>query len=207
MSETELSTDGRRARRERGRIAVTDATIDLVFDGETPSVATIARRARVSEATLFRYFDTLDELRRATIDRYIERFTTLFLLPEPPRGTLEERVDHVVAARDRLYTATEPMARLTRSRASFIPELGDELRRMRTLFADQVRRHFAGELDALTPARRDDLVAVVCALTSFESWLELRDVHDRSPLQARRALRESLVRLLTVPPVDRSEQP
>jgi AcrR family transcriptional regulator len=196
MTTGAMVTDGRRARRERGRLAVTDAMIDLVLDGETPSVELLTRRAGVSEATLFRYFETLDELRRATTARYIARFADLFEIPSSGVGTLDQRIDALVAARARLYTTTEPMARLTRRRAAVVPEIDDELRRLRSVMAGQVRRHFAAELAELIPARRDDLVAVICVVTSFESWQQLRDDHGRGPTQLRRAMTESLRRLL-----------
>jgi AcrR family transcriptional regulator len=196
MTSGATATDGRKARRERGRLAVTDAMIDLVLDGETPSVELLTRRAGVSEATLFRYFDTLDELRQATTARYIARFADLFEIPLNGVGTLDERIDALVAARARLYTSTEPMARLTRRRAAVVPQIDDELHRLRSAMAGQVRRHFGAELAELTPARRDDLVAVICVVTSFESWQQLRDDHGRKPTQLRRAMTESLRRLL-----------
>ncbi len=53
------TVDGRRARRERGRIAVSDAVIDLAFEGNAnPTAEQVAKRAGVSVASLFRYFET-----------------------------------------------------------------------------------------------------------------------------------------------------
>ena len=73
MTQTALSNetiDGRRARRERGRLAVSDAVIDLVGEGNTdPTSEQVAERAGVSVASLFRYFETLEELRQETLRR------------------------------------------------------------------------------------------------------------------------------------------
>ncbi|MFT3852265.1 MAG: TetR/AcrR family transcriptional regulator [Ilumatobacteraceae bacterium] len=199
MTTAVATTDGRRARRERGRLAVTDAMIDLVLDGQTPDVELLTDRAGVSEATLYRYFDNLDELRHATMGRFLVRYGSLFKMPACGEGPLDERIDRFVAARLRLLDRTEPMARFTRMRMAVVPELAAELRQLRTMLASQVRRHFAAELDPLTPARRDDVVAVICTLTSFESWLQLRDDHGRGPTQIRRALISTLRCLLVAP--------
>ena len=200
MNPGAIATDGRTARRERGRLAATDAMIDLVLSGEEPSPELLARRAGISVATLFRYFDTLDEMRRATTTRYLERFAHLFELPRCGEGTLDERIERLVTARLHLLTTTEPMARLTRARAIVVPELAAELHRLRDQLAGQVRRHFAAELAELSPARRDDLVATIAVLLSFESWAQLRDDHDRGPTQMRRTWTSALHRLLTAEP-------
>jgi AcrR family transcriptional regulator len=46
----------------------------------------------VSLASLLRYFENLDQLRRATIARYLDRFADLFEVPDEARGTLDERL-------------------------------------------------------------------------------------------------------------------
>lgn len=194
------ATDGRRARRDRGRLAVTEAMIDLVLEGYLPpSAEQVARRAGVSVASLFRYFETLDELRRETIRRFLERFAHLLDIPEPGLGPLPERIERFVAARLTLYATTEPIGRLARSRASSVPDFDRSLSEARAATAMQVRQHFATELDRRSPARRDDLVAVICTTTSFESWLQFRDDHARSASQTRRAWTNALRCLLDPP--------
>ncbi len=196
----QLPVDGRRARRDRGREAVTEATIDLVLEGHVPPTAEeVAARAGVSVASLFRYFETLDELRRATIQRYQERIAHLTELAAIGEGSRDARVDSYVASRLRLYEATEPMAWFARSRAVTVPAIDDSLHRARATAAEQIRRHFGAELALLTPARRDDLVALIATTTSFESWLQLRDDYARNTNQTRRAWTSALERLLTAP--------
>ncbi len=193
----ESAVDGRRARRDRGRLAVTEAAIDLVFEGHVPPTADlIAERAGVSVASIFRYFDTLDELRNETTRLYFERFAHLFDIPHIGQGAVSERIENFVSSRVSLYETTEPMARLLRGRATQIPEMDAMLRRVRATRSDQVRLHFADVLDLLTPAAAEDAVAVVSTLTSFESWDQIRHDHARSPLQIRRAWANALTRLL-----------
>lgn len=181
-------TDGRRARRERGRVAVSEAMIDLVFEGNIPPTAEqIAERAGVSIASLFRYFETLDELRRETTEIYFDRHGHLFEIDNVGEGTLEHRINSFVRSRTTLYETTEPMGRLMRVRANEVAEVGEMLHRARVTRADQIRHHFDAELRQLSPARRDDVVAIVVTLTSFESWDQMCNAHGRSHQQVRRA--------------------
>jgi AcrR family transcriptional regulator len=189
--------DGRRARRERGRLAVSDAMVDLVFEGRLPPTAEqVAERAGVSIASLFRYFETLDEMRLETTKRYFDRYSDVFDVPAIGEGTLDQRIGRFVEARLRLHETTEPMARFARLRAAENESLATTLRLVRAARADQIRRHFEPELRALSPAARDDVVATISALTSFEAWDQFRNDHDRSQRQTGRAWQRALGRLL-----------
>jgi AcrR family transcriptional regulator len=189
--------DGRRARRERGRLAVIDAIVDLVFEGELPpSAERIAERAGVSVASIFRYFETLDEMRRVTAQRYFDRYAELFAIPDIGEGTLAERIDRFVAARVRLHETTEPMARFARLRSAEHDTLADTLRLVRATRADQVRLQFDPELSSMPRAARDDVVATVSTLTSFEAWEHFRHDHARSGPRIHRAWSQALHRML-----------
>ena len=93
-----VKLDGRRLRREHGRIAVVDAMIDLVLAGRTPpTTEEIAAHAGVSTASVFRYFDSLDDLRREGIQRYLERYDHLLDVPEIGEHDLDRRIAALVA--------------------------------------------------------------------------------------------------------------
>lgn len=190
--------DGRRLRREQGRAAVVDAMIDLVLAGRTPpSADEIAARAGVSTASVFRYFDSLDDLRRHGIQRYLERYDHLLGIPDIGERGFSTRVANLVESRQRFYETIEPMARLARAQALTVPELDEALGRVRATLSDQLSEHFAAELMGLRPSRRRELVAVVAALTSYESWEQLRRQGlDRAAVG--RALRTGVERLLAV---------
>lgn len=191
------STDGRRARRERGRVAVSEAMIDLVFEGNLPPSANqVAERAGVSIASLFRYFETLDDLRTEATEIYFERHGHLFDIDDIGEGSLHRRIDNFVRSRATLYETTEPMARLLRIRANEMDGANDLLQRVRATRADQVRHHFDHELRAMTNAVRDDLVAIIVTMTSFESWDQMRSGHGRTNRQIRRAWSAALDQLL-----------
>lgn len=189
--------DGRRLRREQGRAAVVDAVIDLVLAGATPpSADDIAARAGVSTASVFRYFDSLDDLRRHAIGRYLQRYDHLLDIPDIGEHGLVRRIANLVEARQQFYETIEPMARLARSLALTVPELDDALGRVRATLADQLSEHFATELGGMRPGRRREMVAVVAALTSYEAWEQLRRQGlDRDAVG--RALRTGVERLLS----------
>lgn len=198
-SRNETPTDGRRARRERGRVAVTEAMIDLVLEGHVPPTADqIAARAGVSVASLFRYFETLDELRRVTTHQYFERFAHAFEIEQIGDGSLDERVDRFAASRISLYETVEPMARLARWKAREVNEVDETLRLVRATFVDQIRLHFAPELLAFSSAGVEDTVMVIATLTSFESWEQARHDHDRTAKQVRRAWAAAVRKVMTL---------
>jgi AcrR family transcriptional regulator len=190
------AVDGRRRRRETGRLAVVDAVIDLILDGEGPPTAErIAERADVSVASVFRYFSSLDELRQIGVQRYFERIDHLLAIDDVSEGPLPRRIDRFVSARLEFYRVTEPMARLARHQAYDVEQMHDSLRRIRATLADQVAQHFAPELDGLRPAMRSDRIAVIAALTSFEAWDLMREQGlDRASV--RRAWRHHLAAVL-----------
>ncbi len=191
------AVDGRRARRERGRSAVSEAMIDLVFEGNIPPTAEqITERAGVSIASLFRYFETLDELRRETTDLYFDRYAHLFDIAAIGEGTLDERIGNFVGSRATLYELTEPMCRLVRVRANEVVEVHDLLHLTRATRADQIRQHFDHEFGKLPPAVGDDVTSIIATLTSFESWDQMCHDHHRSHQQARRAWTTTISRVL-----------
>ena len=195
---SETPVDGRTRRRERGRAAVTDAMIDLVLDGHLPpSAEQLAARAGVSVASVFRYFDGLDDLRRAAIDVYFERYDHLFEIPDIGEGSSSARIDRVVDARLRLYTTAGPFGRLVRIRAHDDDTANANLARLRDTYADQLRHHFDAELTSLDADARADLVGTIATLTSFESWEHLRHHDGHTDTQIRRAWVRALGSLIS----------
>ena len=193
----DTETDGRRRRRELGRLAVVDAVIDLVLDGgRAPTADQIADRAEVSVASVYRYFESLDELRRLGVQRYFERIDHLIAIPDVGEGSLPGRIDSFVASRLEFYRVTEPMARMSRYQALDVEQMRTTLARVRATLADQVAQHFAPELAPLGRAARQDRVAVIAALTSFEAW-DLMHEQGLDQAAIRRAWRASLTALLS----------
>src|SRR5436305_3072835 len=110
------SLDGRRLRRENNREAVVDALVALFADGiYSPGSAQIAERAGLSPRSLFRYFDDIDDLTQAAIDRQLAAAQPLL---DPGIGRdapLAQRIPAFVEARVSLHEATTPGARAARA--------------------------------------------------------------------------------------------
>lgn len=196
LAEPTSITDGRRARRDRNRTAVIDAMFELVTDGVIPSTEALAERAGVSVSSVFRYFDSIDDLIRQTIDVHLARHGSKFAIPGIGVGARAERIDRLVTARVELYTAVAPVARLARSRAFDQPTIATELAGIRLRSRRQTRDHFALELGPRTTTQANDLVDVIDTVTSFEAWDLLTQSHHRTPRQIGRAWNGALTTLL-----------
>lgn len=197
VSEPSPTTDGRRLRREHGRLAVIDAVIDLMLDlAEPPTAEQIAGRAGVSIASVHRYFTSLDQLRQLGVQRYLERIDHLLQIDSIGDGPLPHRIARLVSSRLAFYEATAGIARYVRRQAADVDDLRTTLHRLRGTLAGQVEQQFTSELTALTPAVRSDRVAVLATLTSFESWDQLTEQGlDRTDIE--RAWCTNLTLLLT----------
>lgn len=191
------SVDGRRARRDRNRAAVIDELFRLLDTGVgSPSAEAIANGAGVSVSSIFRYFESLDDLQEQTIASHFERFGPLFDIPAIGEGTLDERIDRLIDARLCLYASIAPVARLARARALDQPRLAETLDATRRSLSAQVHAHFETELARRTDGARDDVVDAIDALTSFEAWDLLRSGKGRSDRRIRRSWRRSLACLV-----------
>ncbi|MDZ7732694.1 MAG: TetR/AcrR family transcriptional regulator [Acidimicrobiia bacterium] len=174
-----------------------DAFIDLVLEHHgVPRPEVVAERAGVSIATFYRYFATLDELRREAATRILDRFPGLYGVPDIGTGTRADRIARFAAARVGLHEALHPLELVLRSDAVHETGAAELVDFARRALADQVRLHFDAELGELTPARREDTVAAIAVLTSVESWEQFRRSHDRKPARIRRAWTEAIDRLL-----------
>lgn len=163
-----------------------DAVVDLLEAGDaTPTAQELAAHAGVSQASVFRYFATIDDLQREAIGRFFDRNAALFQIPDAGAAGY-------AANRVALCEALEPMARMVRARGAGDPVLHDVRRRL----ADQAAEHFAPELRRMTRAGRADAVAMIATITSFESWDQLRHDFDRTPMQIRRAWTAAIVATL-----------
>jgi TetR/AcrR family transcriptional regulator, regulator of autoinduction and epiphytic fitness len=189
------SIDGRRARRERGRIAVIDAMFELLQEGKVPpAVELIADRSGVSVASIFRYFQGIDDLQFQTFQRFRERFEPL--VHATVDGDLDARTNAFVQSRLDLYEQAGAIMAVGRLRALEHEPLVEASAQMRGVLADQVRSTFAYETAGSSPSRSADLVAVIDALTSLESWDVMRKTHARSRAQIARAWAQGISALV-----------
>ncbi len=193
MSGTAAEVDGRRLRRQQNREAVLEALASMFSEGDyTPSSADIAERAGLSPRSLFRYFDDVDDLNRAAIER---QQATALPLVDPGVGPLEPTADKIRAvaeARVRLFEAIAPSARAARVAAHRHPLVRAQISRSRSYLRRQLRRLFAPELEAVD----GDVLPALDALCSFETYDLLRVDQGLSRIGTVAALRGALTALL-----------
>ena len=169
MSTTEV--DGRRLRRDRNRDAVIDALLALFESGSyQPTTDEIAERAGLSPRSLFRYFDDVDDLNRAAVDRQLTEARPLLELDVSADAPTAEKIDRLVTQRLRLWEAIEPAARAARLNAHRRPVVATQLVEGRAFLRRQLRELFAPELRGERAAH----LGAIEVLTSFESYELLR---------------------------------
>lgn len=191
--------DGRAERRERGRLAVLDAVVDLIEETSAlPGTAAIAERAGVSSASLFRYFDSIDDMQHEATIHHFNRNREFYEIPAIGEGSLTERIERLSDARIRLHSRTAPVARFGRTRVLEIPYMADGIRMVRKLNVRQNRQHFAPELAAMPTERAEETVLGIATLTSFESWDQLTRDLGRDNDFVRSCWVDTLTRLFSI---------
>jgi AcrR family transcriptional regulator len=185
---TDAVTDGRAARRDRNRLAVLDAVIELFAEGNLdPGPEQVAARCGLSPRSVYRYFEDRDGLQRAAIDRHLELVWPLFVIHGIGEGELDERINTFVSARLRLYQAIASAARAARLRASTNEIIRNQVEITRRALREQVEKQFAPELRPLGRRRRRSIGGAVDALCQFEALDHYR-VHRSLSLGDTRAL-------------------
>jgi AcrR family transcriptional regulator len=188
----EPAVDGRHRRRTQNREAVLDALVELFGEGVYhPSSAQIAERAGLSPRSLFRYFDDIDDLNRAAIDRQLARARPLVEVGVGADAPTATKISRLVDARLRLFEAIAPAAHAARVSAWRHPVVADQLRASRSYLRHQLGRLFAPEL-----AGDQAVLAALDVLCSFESYELLRVAQGLPPARVAAALERALSTLL-----------
>ena len=187
------TADGRHLRREQNREAVLQALVELYEEGRyEPSTAEIAERAGLSPRSLFRYFDDVDDLNHAAIDRQLATARPLLDLGVRPDDPLAERVAAVVEQRVRLHETTGPAARAARVCAHRLPVVAAQVHDARSYLRHQLERVFAAELRRAGPGA----LPAIDALCAFEAHELLRHDQGLSRPKTIAALTDALTTLL-----------
>ena len=157
----------------------------------SPGSAQIAERAGLSPRSLFRYFDDIDDLTQAAIDRQLDAAKPLLDPGVRSSAPLPERIALFVAARVKLHEATTPGARAARATAHRNPVVALQVRESRSFLRKQIRAVFPELV-----ADRATLLPVVDALLSFETYDLMRAEQRLSMTAATTALTDALSALL-----------
>ncbi len=183
-----VTTDGRRLRADRSRAAVVEAILSLYEDGQLePGAAAIAERAGVSERSVFRHFEDLENLARVAVEVALERIGPLFEVVTPTDGSLDERIEAVVAQRFELYRNVAAATRGATRLATQSRTLADALAFRRLVLREQVATLFEPEIAGRPEAERSTLVGALDAACSIEQ-LESLVFSARHDIDSARAI-------------------
>jgi AcrR family transcriptional regulator len=171
--------DGRSARRDRNRLAVIDAAIQLFAEGNLrPDPAAIALRCGLSPKSVSRYFEDLDSLIAAAAARQMEQVFPLYQIHAIGQGALDHRIDDFVRVRLKAYEVMGATNRAASLLALRQPSIQKYLDDARVLARKQIEAQFATELKPLPVGLRHSRVAAIDALFQSET-LDYYRVHRR----------------------------
>jgi AcrR family transcriptional regulator len=180
--------DGRQSRTARSRLAICDACIDLVQEGNLqPSADQVAKRAGVSRRSIFNHFGDLAELYDAVVEVGLRRSAPL-LVEISEEAPVAERLERLIEARTDFLEAAGMFTRALTAQALVGTTSEQAVRISAIALAQQhaeVERLFAGELDALTPGERAEVLAALSAALAPLLWETLRGVGGHSVAGAR----------------------
>jgi AcrR family transcriptional regulator len=191
------AVDGRSLRRERNRQDIVNALLDLIENGETEiSAALIASKAGLSERSIFRYFDDVNDLYRSVCDLAFSKEIEYALIDDAGVGSLDTKIENFVNQRVRIYTMNEKIAPAARSFAFKNPIIKNQLVVGRKLLRTQIIKHFAEELSAFDKQQQQVAVAIIDSLTTFEYYDMMRSDQKMSVQAIKSVLTESIRKAL-----------
>jgi len=191
------AVDGRSLRRERNRQDIVDALLGLIENGETEiSAALIASKAGLSERSIFRYFDDVNDLYRSVCDLAFSKEIEYALIDDAGVGTLDTKIENFVNQRVRIYTMNEKIAPAARSFAFKNPIIKNQLVVGRKLLRTQIIKHFAEELSVFDKQQQQAAVAIIDSLTTFEYYDMMRSDQKMSVQTIKSVLTESIRKAL-----------
>jgi TetR/AcrR family transcriptional regulator, regulator of autoinduction and epiphytic fitness len=191
------AVDGRSLRRERNRQDIVDALLSLIENGETEiSAALIASKAGLSERSIFRYFDDVNDLYRSVCDLAFSKEIEYALIDDAGVGSLDTKIENFVNQRVRIYTMNEKIAPAARSFAFKNPIIKNQLVVGRKLLRTQIMKHFAEEFSVFDKQQQQVAVAIIDSLTTFEYYDMMRSDQRMSVQAIKSVLTESIRKAL-----------
>jgi AcrR family transcriptional regulator len=145
---TTISLDGRRERGARNKEAVVSALLELYIQGEVqPPAARIAELAGVSERSVFRYFDDMEDLASCAITVQWERVRDLYETLDSS-GDLTQRINSIVDHRLKLYDKVGNVMRVAVVAAYKSQVVASAVKERRLIMGRRALQQFENELKA-----------------------------------------------------------
>lgn len=171
MSESEKAevVDGRRARSERSKQAIIDASLALMEEGILiPTARQISDKAGVGIRSFFRHFEDMDSL-FAAIDTQVRDYNEAMFLGGDREGTLEQRILHAVERHGEAYEKQRNMVLSTTAQLWRSETLRKNYARYQRGLRKQLE-DWMPEIKQLSRSQREGVEAA----SSFDMWHRLR---------------------------------
>jgi AcrR family transcriptional regulator len=190
--------DGRRLRSERTRLAIIEAYLELLRrNPRMPTAVQLAAQAGCSVRSIFQHFPDLDALSLATAD---------YAILQGQAESVARHVDGDRPARIRSHVETRanacekwlPLWRIITNQDQ-VAELRTRVVLVRLANIKRMKFMYGLELSSLPEPARDQLLIALAALTSFESWDQMRHCYDLSMEAAQGVWRSAIDRMLPLP--------
>ena len=187
--------DGRRQRSQRTRLTIIQAYLELLRrHGVMPTAAQIADEAGYSTRSIFERFSDLDALSLATADYAIVQGQAE-AMPRHVDGDRPTRIRSHVETRALACEKWLPLWRIITSQDQ-IAELKTRVVLVRLANIERMKLMYAPELSSLAEPPRAELLIAMAALTSFESWDQMRHCYGLSMDAAEGVWRSAIDRML-----------
>lgn len=195
-----VRVDGRRLRSERTRQLIIEAFLLLLREHPNmPTAVQIADRAGYSVRSVFQRFPDLNSLHVAATDFALGKALGV-TPPRDPDGSREVRMASQVETHAANCEEWLPLWRALVANRGESPELALRVRRAREATWRRLELMYAPELATLDAAQRKNVLIALEALTDYESWARMRELHGLSPAEARTAWIAAIDRLLPSTP-------
>src|SRR3954470_21312225 len=192
--------DGRRLRSERTRRLIVEAYMALVREtGQMPTAVQIAERAGYSVRSVFERFPDLTALRIAATDYAIAEGRVSGALRDLDADRMT-RIKSQVEQRGRGCERWLPLWRVLTNDISDSPDLKQRIGMIRQLVVMRMEMMFRPELSNVPGDVRKKILLALEAITDFESWGRMRDLHGLSFEEASRGWVKAIDRLLPATP-------
>ena len=177
------------SRGQRTRETLIQATLDLVQAGDVePTVTAIANMAGVSNRALFQHFSSLADLYAAAFDLAVSRVFDR-KRPIDNNAPLPNRIELVVSDRSELCEQWLPVWYFAKRVRSVAPAVGLGVAHLRKLLRERLAAWFATELGNLDSRSRDLVLNSLDAAFGLDSWMNMRQTRQLSPIHASRIWR------------------
>lgn len=194
-SSSALKIDGRRLRSERTRQAIIVAYLELLRRSPVmPTAAQIAEQTGCSVRSVFERFSDLDALSLATADYAIAQGQAEAVARHVD-GDRPTRIQSHVETRALACEKWLPLWRIITNQDQ-VAELKRRVVLVRLANIERMKLMYALELSGLPEPPRNQLLIALAALTSFESWDQMRHCHGLSIEAAQGVWRSAIDRML-----------